>query len=473
MDVKNKVVAITGAAGGLGSEMAKTLAMSGAQVWLLDLELEKCKTLEAEITAAGCTAHSAKLDVTSETEWEAVIAQIVSESGRLDVLVNNAGINIRKPIEEMVMYLEIPGIVEGYMQEINKITGRDYHLFNYYGAPDAERVIVIMKGFPDRFETLNVILNHYGYLDETIAKKQKRKRNMPILEQELEKNPEDFFAQYYLGNEYLALNDLNKASVYYLKSYEEAKKHNMIFAHLYLRMITCLEALGDFKQSLYFIAEALNIFPLCTDFEFIRAVIFFRTRRYTLAIQSLNRCLTMGVPPAPLEFMRSVFSDDHTSEPSAPRCSAPSHNHCRGTEASFQSGSLPDFQKHARPAGIDRRDAHPGQAGFHVLLCGSVGRAHAVGQNYSRLGKHPLVRAVHHPMDAQVVQQRLDGCRRAKGIYGIGEHQQVGVQHRIPHRHGTAQYEGSPGDGGVRRQRRYLVCGLRRVPNRTAQRCGG
>jgi len=103
MDVKNKVVAITGAAGGLGSEMAKTLAMSGAQVWLLDLELEKCKTLEAEITAAGCTAHSAKLDVTSETEWEAVIAQIVSESGRLDVLVNNAGINIRKPIEEMVM----------------------------------------------------------------------------------------------------------------------------------------------------------------------------------------------------------------------------------------------------------------------------------------------------------------------------------------------------------------------------------
>jgi len=175
--------------------------------------------------------------------------------------------------------------------------------YRYAGAIHEQIVCDDMKGFPDRFETLNVILNHYGYLDETIAKKQKRKRNMPILEQELEKNPEDFFAQYYLGNEYLALNDLNKASVYYLKSYEEAKKHNMIFAHLYLRMITCLEALGDFKQSLYFIAEALNIFPLCTDFEFIRAVIFFRTRRYTLAIQSLNRCLTMGVPPAPLEFM--------------------------------------------------------------------------------------------------------------------------------------------------------------------------
>ena len=41
-------------------------------------------------------------------------------------------------------YDELPEIVEDYMQEINKITGEDYHLFNYYGAPDAERVIVAM-----------------------------------------------------------------------------------------------------------------------------------------------------------------------------------------------------------------------------------------------------------------------------------------------------------------------------------------
>ncbi|WP_312940256.1 pyruvate:ferredoxin (flavodoxin) oxidoreductase [Oscillibacter sp.] len=41
-------------------------------------------------------------------------------------------------------YDAIPSVVEGYMQEINKITGRDYHIFNYYGAPDAERVMVMM-----------------------------------------------------------------------------------------------------------------------------------------------------------------------------------------------------------------------------------------------------------------------------------------------------------------------------------------
>ena len=43
-----------------------------------------------------------------------------------------------------VRYNEIPDSVEHYMEEINKLTGRDYHLVNYYGAPDAERVIVLM-----------------------------------------------------------------------------------------------------------------------------------------------------------------------------------------------------------------------------------------------------------------------------------------------------------------------------------------
>lgn len=175
--------------------------------------------------------------------------------------------------------------------------------YRYEGAIHEQIVCDDRKDYVNRFETLSVILNHFGYLDDAIAEKKKRERNIPILKRELEKNPDDFFAQYYLGNEYLALNRLEQALNYYLQSYQNAQKHHMMFAHLYLRMITSLAALGRFGKSLNLIEEALGVFPLCTDFEFVRAIIFFRTRRYTLAIKSLNRCLEMGVPPAPFEFM--------------------------------------------------------------------------------------------------------------------------------------------------------------------------
>ncbi|MCG4581336.1 pyruvate:ferredoxin (flavodoxin) oxidoreductase, partial [Clostridium cochlearium] len=49
-------------------------------------------------------------------------------------------------------YNEVPGIVENYMNEINKLTGRDYKLFNYYGAEDADRVIVAMGSICDCIE---------------------------------------------------------------------------------------------------------------------------------------------------------------------------------------------------------------------------------------------------------------------------------------------------------------------------------
>ena len=102
MNVQNKVIVITGGAGGIGSAQAKLLARNGAEVWILDLVQERIDQLVEELKRQGGKAHGAVADVTSEEEWKAIVERIVSESGRLDVVVNNAGINIRKPIEEMV-----------------------------------------------------------------------------------------------------------------------------------------------------------------------------------------------------------------------------------------------------------------------------------------------------------------------------------------------------------------------------------
>ena len=101
MDVCGKTILITGGAGGLGSEIAKLLASNGAKTIILDICEEKGKTLANDLLLAGHQAWFEKMDVTSEEDWADVVNTVINYTGRIDVLVNNAGINIRKSIEEM------------------------------------------------------------------------------------------------------------------------------------------------------------------------------------------------------------------------------------------------------------------------------------------------------------------------------------------------------------------------------------
>jgi len=96
MRLLNKVALITGAAQGLGAEIARRFHQEGAVVFIGDIKKDEGEKLALEIGSVFLS-----LDVTSEESWKAAIAAVLSKAGRLDVLVNNAGINIRQPIEEM------------------------------------------------------------------------------------------------------------------------------------------------------------------------------------------------------------------------------------------------------------------------------------------------------------------------------------------------------------------------------------
>ena len=73
MNVQNKVIVITGGAGGIGSAQAKLLARNGAEVWILDLVQEKIDQLVEELKRQGGKAHGAVADVTSEEEWKTIV----------------------------------------------------------------------------------------------------------------------------------------------------------------------------------------------------------------------------------------------------------------------------------------------------------------------------------------------------------------------------------------------------------------
>jgi NAD(P)-dependent dehydrogenase (short-subunit alcohol dehydrogenase family) len=97
----NKIVLITGAAQGLGAAIAKLFAGESAEVFIADTQKEAGKMSANGIVKDGGKAHFIRLDVTDEASWIAAATQVEETAGKLDVLVNNAGINIRKPIEEM------------------------------------------------------------------------------------------------------------------------------------------------------------------------------------------------------------------------------------------------------------------------------------------------------------------------------------------------------------------------------------
>ncbi|MFD0849738.1 SDR family NAD(P)-dependent oxidoreductase [Sphingosinicella xenopeptidilytica] len=98
--LSGKVALVTGAGQGLGEAIAALFAAEGATVVLSDLTTQRCESGVEAIRKQGGKAVAYGLDVTSETQWNDTIALIEKEYGRLDVLVNNAGMSFSASIED-------------------------------------------------------------------------------------------------------------------------------------------------------------------------------------------------------------------------------------------------------------------------------------------------------------------------------------------------------------------------------------
>jgi NAD(P)-dependent dehydrogenase (short-subunit alcohol dehydrogenase family) len=101
MKLKDKTAIVTGARRGIGKAIALKLAKEGAKVAVTDISKEDCQKVVEEIENLGGQGLALELDVTKEDEIEKVIQETKKKFGRIDVLVNNAGIFIQKNLEDM------------------------------------------------------------------------------------------------------------------------------------------------------------------------------------------------------------------------------------------------------------------------------------------------------------------------------------------------------------------------------------
>ncbi|MGH7323221.1 MAG: SDR family NAD(P)-dependent oxidoreductase [Candidatus Rokuibacteriota bacterium] len=102
-DLKDRVAIVTGGNGGIGLGMARGLAAAGARVVVAARNQEKSRAAVAELKRLGPEAAAVTVDVTDEASVGALVRQTTERWGRIDVLVNNAGTNIRKPAHDLAL----------------------------------------------------------------------------------------------------------------------------------------------------------------------------------------------------------------------------------------------------------------------------------------------------------------------------------------------------------------------------------
>ncbi len=99
--LSGQVALVTGGGGGLGEAICRSLGEARATVVIADIRTEPAENLAMQLRDRGITAMALRLDVGDETQAHDAVQQVVGKYGRLDVLVNNAGTDVTRSVEEL------------------------------------------------------------------------------------------------------------------------------------------------------------------------------------------------------------------------------------------------------------------------------------------------------------------------------------------------------------------------------------
>ena len=101
IDLSGRIAFVTGASSGLGAQFARTLARAGAAVVLASRRTDRLKELRARIEGEGGNAHVVELDVTDLDSVRAAVAHAETETGPIDILVNNSGVSTTQRLQDV------------------------------------------------------------------------------------------------------------------------------------------------------------------------------------------------------------------------------------------------------------------------------------------------------------------------------------------------------------------------------------
>ncbi len=193
MRLEGKVALISGGARGMGAAEAKLFAQEGAKVIIGDVLEDEGRRTEAEINEAGGECVFLRLDVTQEAQWTAAVESAVQRFGKLDVLVNNAGVVARGTLEDTtleewdrVMDINAKGVFLGTkaaipamrssgggsiinISSMSGIVGQDYIQPVYNASKGAVRIFTKAAAIQYAKEGIRVNSVHPGPIDTDMA----------------------------------------------------------------------------------------------------------------------------------------------------------------------------------------------------------------------------------------------------------------------------------------------------------------
>lgn len=161
IELKNRVAIVTGGANGIGRETALAFARAGAAVAVWDMAADAGQAVVAEIEQSGGKAAFFKINVASQAEVEAAVAQVVEQFGTIDILINNAGI-----LRDGQLLKVKEGQIVGKMSEADFDAVIAVNLKGVFNCTQAVAPEMIKRGY-GRVISASSVVGLYGNFGQT------------------------------------------------------------------------------------------------------------------------------------------------------------------------------------------------------------------------------------------------------------------------------------------------------------------